>query len=320
MSNKRPRIEAGPAVIPASAVAVSPAPSYLPTPTQPAYAPVSYGALPPYGTPALPDAATTPYGGAHDSASMGPRAKSQAQIDRRRERNRILARRTRLRKKFFFESLQKDVSDLQRENAALKSIVASRLPPEESRALLSTCDANEKLPSIIHDPLDENGNIKEEESVTGGAGGDVKQLDREDFSLIQSIQNSQQCFVITDPSLHDNPIVYASDDFLKLTGYNQEEVLGRNCRFLQGTGTCPEKVGIIRKAVEAGEDVNVTLLNYTADGTPFWNSLFIAALRDAENNIVNFIGVINRVAGGTSTGKTESAATKAYDADEDMEE
>ena len=218
------------------------------------------------------------------------RAKGQAQIDRRRERNRILARRTRLRKKFFFESLQKDVADLQHENAALKSIVRSRLKPEDAHAVLSTCNANEKLPSIIH-----------EEGIAdvGGLGNDkaVKQLDKEDFNLIQSIQNSQQCFVITDPSLHDNPIVYASDDFFELTGYSQEEVLGRNCRFLQGTKTSPEKVAAVRKAVSAGEDCNVTMVNYTSNGKPFWNSLFIAALRDAENNIVNFIGVIVKVAG-----------------------
>ena len=231
------------------------------------------------------------YPGVLPTAQSGNRQKSQAQIDRRRERNRILARRTRLRKKFFFESLQKDVSDLQRENAALKSIVRSRLKPDDARAILSTCNANENLPSIIHDPLDESG------MCGAGADGDVKELDKEDFNLIRSIQNSQQCFIITDPSLHDNPIVYASDDFLNLTGYSQDEVLGRNCRFLQGTGTCPEKVATIRKAVSMGEDVSVTLVNYTSDGTPFWNSLFIAALRDAENNIVNFIGVIVKVTG-----------------------
>jgi len=224
------------------------------------------------------------------------RQKSQAQLDRRRERNRILARRTRLRKKFFFESLQKDVADLQRENAALKSIVRSRLKPADATVLLEQCNANEKLPSSIH-ARDIEGMASSERSAAGGAAEGAQTLDKEDFSLIQSIQNSQQCFIITDPSLHDNPIVYASNDFLTLTGYSQEEVLGRNCRFLQGTDTCPEKVGQIRKAVGVGEDVNVTFVNYTSDGEPFWNSLFIAALRDADNNIVNFIGVIVKVTG-----------------------
>ncbi len=237
-------------------------------------------------------AAATPSAPTTEDSS---KPKSQAQIDRRRERNRILARRTRLRKKFFFESLQKDVSDLQRENAALKSIVRSRLKPDDAKALLSQCTANEKLPNIA------NNKAAEDENAGGSAAADgdgvVKQLDKEDFNLISSIQNSQQCFIITDPSLHDNPIVYASDDFLTLTGYSQDQVLGRNCRFLQGNETSQEKVALIRKAVTVGEDVSVTFANYTSDGTPFWNNLFIAALRDADNNIVNFIGVIVKVDG-----------------------
>ena len=236
-------------------------------------------------------ATTTPAAAQPEDAS---KPKSQAQIDRRRERNRILARRTRLRKKFFFESLQKDVSDLQRENAALKSIVRTRLKPDDATALLSQCNANEKLPSVVN-----SGEATEDNAATKSPDGDgvVKQLDKEDFNLISSIQNSQQCFVITDPSLHDNPIVYASDDFLTLTGYSQDQVLGRNCRFLQGNETSQEKIALIRKAVMVGEDVSVTFANYTSDGTPFWNNLFIAALRDADNNIVNFIGVIVKVDG-----------------------
>jgi PAS domain S-box-containing protein len=120
-------------------------------------------------------------------------------------------------------------------------------------------------------------------------------LDQQDFNLIKSIQQSQHSFVITDPSLADNPIVFASDDFLSLTGYAREEVLGRNCRFLQGTETSQDKVNEIRKGLSTGDDVSVTLVNYTCDGVPFWNKLFIAALRDAQNNIVNFIGVAVKV-------------------------
>lgn len=270
-SNKRPRVEnptnrlAQPAVKPSFSIASAAAAAAVTTATPAA---------------AQPEDTSKP--------------KSQAQIDRRRERNRILARRTRLRKKFFFESLQKDVSDLQRENAALKSIVRARLKPDDATALLSQCNANEKLPSVVN-----SGEATEDNAAAKPADGDgvVKQLDKEDFNLISSIQNSQQCFVITDPSLHDNPIVYASDDFLTLTGYSQDQVLGRNCRFLQGNETSQEKIALIRKAVMVGEDVSVTFANYTSDGTPFWNNLFIAALRDADNNIVNFIGVIVKVDG-----------------------
>jgi len=207
------------------------------------------------------------------------RKKTQAQIDRRRERNRILARRTRLRKKFFFESLQKEVMELQKENVALRDIVRTEIEGEEGRALLEQCNAVRKLPREVLEACGENPD-----------------LDQEDFNLVTSIQQSQNSFVITDPSLQDNPIVFASDDFLTLTGYSREDVLGRNCRFLQGDDTSKEKVDLIKKGLAMGEDVSVTLVNYTADGTPFWNKLFIAALRDAQNNIVNFIGVIVKVA------------------------
>jgi PAS domain S-box-containing protein len=208
------------------------------------------------------------------------RKKTQAQIDRRRERNRILARRTRLRKKFFFESLQKEVMDLQRENAALKEIVKEELAGEEGSKLLSECNASEKLP----------------QAVLEACGEQAADMDQQDFNLVRSIQQSQHCFVITDPSLPDNPIVFASDDFLSLTGYTKDDVLGRNCRFLQGTESDQDKVRAISKGLSNGEDVSVTLINNTADGTPFWNKLFIAALRDTQDNIVNFIGVIVKVA------------------------
>jgi PAS domain S-box-containing protein len=227
------------------------------------------------------------------------RKKTQAQIDRRRERNRILARRTRLRKKFFFESLQKEVVDLQRENAALKDIVRTQLD-DDGKKLLDECNALERMP----------------QGVLEACGENASEYDQQDFNLVQSIQRSQHSFVITDPSLQDNPIVFASDDFLSLTGYSREEVLGRNCRFLQGTDTDKAKLDEIRKGLAAGDDVSVTLLNYTADGSPFWNKLFIAALRDAQNNIVNFIGVIVKVAspepGDPEYGKSLPGENDAY--------
>jgi PAS domain S-box-containing protein len=217
-----------------------------------------------------------------------------------------LARRTRLRKKFFFESLQKEVMDLQRENSALKDIVRSQLDCEEGRQLLDQCDATDKLP----------------EGVMEACGELSADMDKQDFNLIKSIQSSQHSFVITDPSLQDNPIVFASDDFLSLTGYSREDVLGRNCRFLQGDETSKEKVDEVRKALATGDDVSVTLVNYTADGAPFWNKLFIAALRDAQNNIVNFIGVVVKVAspqpGDPEFGKV--IAEEMHDEDEDEDD
>lgn len=223
-------------------------------------------------------------GKGHTTSSVqvkaGGRTKSQLQADRRRERNRILARRTRLRKKFFFESLQKDVMDLQRENEMLKSVVKENIDGDDGKKILDSCDAAERIPPGVLEACSEGG----------------MDFDSQDFNLVKSIQASQQSFIITDPSLLDNPIVFASDGFMEVTGYSREQVLGRNCRFLQGTDTSQESVDEVRQALSQGNDVSVTLINYMADGTPFWNKLFIAALRDAHNNIVNFIGVIVKVA------------------------
>ena len=109
--------------------------------------------------------------------------------------------------------------------------------------------------------------------------GPVKTLMEPDFRLMSALSGSQQNFAISDPSLPDNPIVYVSQGFLDLTGYTLDQVLGRNCRFLQGPGTDQNAVEVIRKGIAEGIDTSVCLLNYKADGTPFWNQFFVAALR-----------------------------------------
>lgn len=108
---------------------------------------------------------------------------------------------------------------------------------------------------------------------------------------VKALSLSQQNFTISDPKQPDNPIVYVSQGFLTLTGYKLNEVLGRNCRFLQGPETDQRIVKIMRDGIAAGEDTSVCLLNYRADGSPFWNQFYVTALRDASNEIVNYVGV-----------------------------
>ena len=201
------------------------------------------------------------------------KGRSTEQIEKRRERNRILARRTRLRKKFFFESLQRQVVELQRENMMLKEVVRTQMSSEKARELLDEC--NTTVPEIVSDSTARVTEV----------------LQKSDFQLMKVLQNAQQSFVVTDPQLPDNPIVYASKGFLDLTGYSQAQVLGRNCRFLQGDKTDPKRVEIIRAGIAAGVDTSVCLLNYRADGSTFWNQFFVAALRDVNRRVVNFVGV-----------------------------
>ena len=97
--------------------------------------------------------------------------------------------------------------------------------------------------------------------------------------------------IIADARLADFPVVYANTAFLSLTGYSEEEVIGRNCRFLQGEDTDPAAVRQIREALRAGELCRVPLLNYRKDHTPFWNDLVISPMRDAAGVLTHFVGV-----------------------------
>lgn len=84
-----------------------------------------------------------------------------------------------------------------------------------------------------------------------------------------------EAMLVTDNRLPDNPIVFANDNFQKMTCYSREEIVGRNCRFLQGKYTDRETVRAIRKAVETGTELDVELLNYRKDGIPFWNNFLM---------------------------------------------
>mmetsp|Transcript_6625 Transcript_6625/g.20143 ORF Transcript_6625/g.20143 Transcript_6625/m.20143 type:complete len:360 (+) Transcript_6625:77-1156(+) len=194
----------------------------------------------------------------------------------RRERNREHAKRSRIRKKFLLESLLEQVQELRGENEELRRAIRDGCP-ETAHDILQSCSTEESL-LLCAEP-------------TSSPIGTTQQLMEPDFRLMMALQASQRNFAVSDPSLPDNPIVYASKGFLHLTGYRVEQVVGRNCRFLQGPGTDPKVVDVIRKGVADGVDTSVCLLNYKADGTPFWNQFFVAALRDADGKIVNFVGV-----------------------------
>ena len=86
--------------------------------------------------------------------------------------------------------------------------------------------------------------------------------------------------VLTDPGQEDNPIVWVNDYFCEFTGYAWADVLGRNCRFLQGTDRDQPGRRAICQAVGAGEDVHVLLRNYKADGTPFDDDLYVSPVRE----------------------------------------
>ncbi|TIB68168.1 hypothetical protein E3Q17_03752 [Wallemia mellicola] len=113
-------------------------------------------------------------------------------------------------------------------------------------------------------------------------------------------------FVITNPRLRDHPIVMASDGFSKVTGYHHSTIIGRNCRFLQGPGTAPQSVQRIRDALNNGVSITELLLNYRADGTPFFCLLNMIPLHDSQGKIAYFIGGQVNVTGILSSSKNLS--------------
>lgn len=109
--------------------------------------------------------------------------------------------------------------------------------------------------------------------------------------LEQAIKAASQGIIITDPNRSDNPIVYVSPGFERLTGYSSNEVIGRNCRFLQGRETSPESTATIRKALQSANTCDVEILNYCKDGRPFWNHLNISPVTDSAGRLTHFIAV-----------------------------
>ncbi|MBE7200630.1 MAG: PAS domain S-box protein, partial [Parafilimonas terrae] len=106
--------------------------------------------------------------------------------------------------------------------------------------------------------------------------------------LFTAAEKTRMPQIITDPNLPDNPIVFANRAFQNLCGYAAAEVIGRNCRFLQGPGTDPADVAKVRDAIAARRDVVVEILNYHRDGTPFRNELYISPVFDPDGALRYF--------------------------------
>ncbi len=118
------------------------------------------------------------------------------------------------------------------------------------------------------------------DEITGNDGG------TDPFAA--AVRATRMPMVISNPRLPDNPIVFVNDAFCRLCNYSREEILGRNCRFLQGVDTDPATVAKIRAAIDAVVPVRTDILNYRKNGETFWNRLLMAPVRDAEGRLAYF--------------------------------
>ena len=113
-------------------------------------------------------------------------------------------------------------------------------------------------------------------------------LDDRGDVFFAAIEMTRMPMILTDPKKPDNPIAFANRAFLDLTGYTEEEIIGRNCRFLQGARTNPEHVDELRRAVLEKRAVSVEILNYKRDGSPFWNAVYVAPVFGPGDELLYF--------------------------------
>ncbi|MEO1620284.1 MAG: PAS domain-containing protein, partial [Cyanobacteria bacterium J06632_3] len=113
-----------------------------------------------------------------------------------------------------------------------------------------------------------------------------------DFIFQQAIEHAAGGLVICDAQQPDFPIVYVSPSFETLTGYTSDEVIGKNCRFLQGEETNQLGTKDIRQALSSGTGCKVLIHNYRKNGQPFWNELTISPLIDPEGVVTHYVGAL----------------------------
>jgi diguanylate cyclase (GGDEF)-like protein/PAS domain S-box-containing protein len=107
----------------------------------------------------------------------------------------------------------------------------------------------------------------------------------------RAIDASRNGIVISDAVAGNNPAIYVNQSFEEMTGYQAEEILGRNCRFLQGSETDQPGLQVLRQALTEGRDCHTVLRNYRKDGSIFWNELYIAPVHNEQGYLTHFIGI-----------------------------
>jgi hypothetical protein len=183
--------------------------------------------------------------------------------EKRRARNKVLARRTREKKKMELDLTRHRAYLLQCENERLKEVLRQRVPAKTSAKILSQCDAN--LAANVRDILHSLRNAKFKNVIRTHVG---------------SLLDSQKSFLVADASKDECPIVFASPDFYRQSGYEKGEVINRSISvILQGLGAEVHEVRKLKSAIEQGREDSDTLKCFRAvDGGPYLNRVQVAPL------------------------------------------
>ena len=117
--------------------------------------------------------------------------------------------------------------------------------------------------------------------------------------------------VVCDPNLPDCPVIYANPAFYRITGYSEEEVIGRNCRFLQGPGTNPRHIKALREAIENGKAINVEIVNHRKDGSRFVNELHLSPIFGDDGEVRYIFGIQHDVSAREQFARDAERARRA---------
>lgn len=134
------------------------------------------------------------------------------------------------------------------------------------------------------------------------------------YLLSMAIAATHNGIVITDATQPNHPIIYVNSGFERMTGYTQQEVIGKNCRFLQETDTEQPAITQFKTCIQQGKECCVTLRNYRKDGSLFWNEISISPVKDEQGKVIYYIGVqtdvTERIKAGEEKQRYESSLRK----------
>jgi PAS domain S-box-containing protein len=181
---------------------------------------------------------------------------------------------------------------------------------DDAAATLSSVLAGEAVEALELTFIDADGDavalevnatpIREAGEVVGvqGVGRDVtarKERERELRVKNRAMDEAEIGISLADNTDPERPLVYVNEGFGRVTGHDPAEMLGRNCRFLQGEATDPGAVATLKTGIEAGESVSTEIVNYRADGSPFWNRVQLSPIEDDAGEVTHYLGFQNDV-------------------------
>jgi PAS domain S-box-containing protein len=150
---------------------------------------------------------------------------------------------------------------------------------------------------VIESKTADGGTLRLMTDVTAIKGREMRlsELAQRNDVLATAVGSVSSGIVICDATRADHPVTFANAAFTRITGYATEEIIGRNCRILQGRDTDADALDKLRRALAQQRSVHVTLRNYRKDGRTFWNELAISPVTDNTGRVVQFVGIMSDV-------------------------